>query len=538
MTDQVKLLISGYLSLDPKLAPFWDIIDSYPKEKPELVLVHYNDEMDPDNREHEALLDIRGIVIDLNTGATISNAFGYEHELVCDGPIEEDAENILVPAQIKTYFSDFNDNPSEEPKLSHGVQKFPKSDTAMFLRGESTVFRFFKWKGIVFSSTYRKINAGDSRWGGRATFRENFNRLMPGFSPEMLFGPEEYNPFTHVFLINDINTRIISSVRQNRVFYLAMFKSWEESKYPQYASGPIAPQALPAPTFPEPEPFSGIRDAPMRIQVPITIELANKYLFPRQFATPVPPEHTNEVEQYELVPIYSPYQNTILDICFKDPGYDTSDDRLSGGDSIALYTRGQSGKTRIYKIDSPSVPYRAMVTGNDPVPYHKFVVTAPEFTTGNVDDLKQTYPLYTFDGNTLHLNRPDERRKWWWSIFYDAVSPDFKNEADGYMTRYQKDLERVANFIIRDRSNLSDEEKKIVNEKTRQRFDNLYTVAQTGKQGPFRSLVDLLYKETGNSMYKMITTIRNIEKYRSRASTVIMPSAPEGPRVSGVSFGL
>jgi hypothetical protein len=530
-----KTIITGYLGLDPKLDRFWDIIDVYPKEQPRLCLVHYNDEMDPNNREHGPLLQLRGMIIDIVTGAVVSKAFGYNHTLTCDGPIQEDENNILVPTEIKEYFSDYSDNPSENPKFKHGLRPFPKERSAIFLGGESIVVRFFKWDNKVFFSTYRKIEGEKSAWGGRALFSETFRRLMPGFDQEMLFGPEPFSPYTFVFLISDYGTRIITSISENRVLFLALMKTWEETEYPMYTQFSIPLQSLPVPRDPEPDVFSGQVDKPMRTQITITVDLANKFLFPRQFATPVPPGVN--AKDYELIPQYSQTSQEIVDIYFKDPGYDSNDERLTGGDMIMIYTMDASGLTQLYRIDSPSVGYRAMVTGNDPVPYHQFVITMPTFSKGNPDELSQIYPRYTFNGTNLNLTKAEERRKWWWSIFYDAVSPDFKDEADNYLTRYKKDLERVANFILKETNTLSDDEKRMVNDKSRQRFGQLLETARTGKFGPFPALMDLLYKETGDSMYKMITTVRNIDRARVRAKAVQLPQAPAEVAGVRISFG-
>jgi hypothetical protein len=82
---------------------------------------------------------------------------------------------------------------------------------------------------------------------------------------------------------------------------------------------------------------------------------------------------------------------------------------------------------------------------------------------------------------------------------------------------------------MKERSTLTDNEKKLVNDKTNQRFNQLMETARTGRRGPFASLVEMLYNETGDSMYKMITTVRNVEKLRARNQAVMMPVQASTP---------
>src|SRR5665648_546273 len=91
--DSIKLAVTGALNLPAVLNQYWDIIDYYPDEEgvaPELALAHYNDDYDPYNRLHEPLRQIRGVIIDLKTGAVICDSHGYTQSIPCYEPIGEE----------------------------------------------------------------------------------------------------------------------------------------------------------------------------------------------------------------------------------------------------------------------------------------------------------------------------------------------------------------------------------------------------------------------------------------------------------------
>src|SRR5690606_9676822 len=112
-------------------------------------------------------------------------------------------------------------------------------------------------------------------------------------------------------------------------------------------------------------------------------------------------------------------------------------------------------------------------------------------------------------------------------------------------SRYDKDLSKVATFILTDYPKIIDpnnpelqageekakqilEEVKRINEDTRRRFDDLKKIAtgaaRNTRRSPFSVLRGLLINETGPSLYRMITTVQNIEKLRKRvAERVVSP---------------
>lgn len=539
MSTALKETISGFLGLDLALLPYWEILDSYPKDNPRLYLCHYNNKqigdyvVDPDNRRHWPLLEIRGLIVDIVTGAIVCGGYGHSHVIRLNSPLGENQEAILVDSDVKVYLERYEDNPEEQPKITVGTQAFPKASTALFLGSESVVLRSFKWNGQVFLSTYNRISADNVFWGNRAKFGDAFRKLTSGFELQSMYGDEPFSPFTYMFIMNDSCVRLISSIRENRVFYLGMIKTWQEDKYPAYTSKQILPRH---PEFngEESSPLEMVGfspatvDRPMRPQRQISIYQANQYMFPDRFAPNVPKD--SEFEPLEIVPLYYPELKAPLEqVLFCRPNHPITDEVISGGDFTVLYSQGMDGRTRVYHLEPPSWRFRAAITNNDPNMYHQFVLKMAEFTKASPAALEaENYPMYSHDGKPLNLSIPFDRRLLFWDMFLDSVAPEFKGEVDDYMNKYQRDLSAVANYILNDWRRANQADKDFFNENTRKRFDQLSEMARTQKE-PFNSLLGMLHRETGNSMYKMITLVRKLRQQHDRQASAGMAQLTLSP---------
>lgn len=549
--DPVKAIVTKSLGLPPYLNKYWDVTDVYPsKEAPELALAHYNDHYDPSNRQHEPIRKIRGVIVDLKTGAIVADAYGYTQSLACYEPLvetkgaDDPTGTIQVQTEIATYLNDFATAPEETPKVSVGTRSFDKATTSIFIGYEGALIRIFKWNGQVFFSTQRRINAVRSNWGGRTTFLALYKQ-MNGPDLESLFGPELYSPFCYMFLVVHNDIRIASSTRDNRIVFIGMKKVWDPEKYAQpgqpYAwTGEFHPR-LPTPGR-EPDAFSTELNRALIIQPSINVDIANKFLFPNIYARPMTDEQvkTFGAKENEIIIDYNEDGTRVDEIYFRQMSAQIKDERLSGGDFVILYTRTPQGDTIVYRLEPSSYEYRVGITGNNPNPYNQFVTEMVPFTQANIDNHDDpifTYPQYVSNGAPMPLSRPEQRQIYWWSLYYDAIAPCYKDEVDGFWARYDRDLTKVANFILTDYPKIIDpnnpglkageerakqilEEVKRINEDTRRRFDNLRKIARgasrNSRQAPFTVLRGLLINETGPSLYRMITTVQNIEKLRKR----------------------
>ena len=569
----VKEIVTKALGLPSYLNKYWDVTDLYPSaEAPELALAHYNDYYDPGNRQHEPIRRVRGVVVDLKTGAVVADAYGYTQNLPCFEPLTEERGSddpigsIQLQTEITSYLNDFSSAPEEIPKVRVGTRSFEKASTSIFIGYEGALIRVFKWNGQVFFSTHRRINAIRSNWGGRTPFLTLYKQLG-GPALESFFGDEPYSPYCYMFLIVHNDIRIASSTRDNRIVFIGMKKVWDTEKYAQpgqpYAwAGQFQPH-LPT-VGQEPDVFSPNNNRALIIQPLINVEIANKFLFPNTFAHSIPSDASAfGAKEHELVIDYNGDGSRVEEIYFQRLPNRIKDERLSGGDFVILYTRSAEGETVVYRLEPSAYEYRVGITGNNPNLYNRFVTEMVTFTKANLEDPDNeifSYPQYIVkDDQPMSLVRPEDRQIYWWSLFYDAVPPSYKEEVDGYFSRYDKDMGKVANFILTDYPRIIDpnnpalaageekakqvlEETKRINEDTRRRFDDLKKIAtgaaRTAHQAPYAVLRGLLINETGPSLYRMITTVQNIEKLRKRinerviVAEALVPSEGAGGSVS------
>jgi hypothetical protein len=544
--DPVKETVRKALNVPTYLDKYWDVIDQYPAGSPQLALAHYNDEYDQYNRQHEPLRSVRGKIIDLETGYVVADSYGYTQTLTCYGPLtfeqssDDSQGTINLETELVSYINSFELAPEEAPKITPGVRKFDQSTTRLFLGYEGAMVRIFKWNNQVFFSTHRKIVGTKSNWSGRTPFYDLFNKLG-GPVPESLFGSETHSPFCYMFLIADDAVRIATSTRDNRVIFIGVKKLWNpEEKTVYFPNGlPEFNVWVPENTN-QPDTFSKKLDRPMIIQPNVDVDTANKFMFPQKFAKDIP-NTSYDAKDHELIVHYDNNGRSVNDVYFKRLPQKIVDERLSGGDFIILYHQNSNGDTMVYRIEPSAFEYRASITSNDPNLYHRFVVEMRSFTVAEPKDLSK-YPKYIRENGTpMELSTVTERQIYWWSLFYDAVSPSYKDEVEKYHSQYERDVDSVARFIMTEYPKLVkalselpegatktpvQEEMKRLTEQTVQRFEDLRRIAvngsRVGHQGPFSVLRGLLFKETGKSFYKMITAVKSIEKLRSRDK--IIPS--------------
>lgn len=553
--DPIKEIVRKALGLPVFLDKFWDVIDSYPNtpgSTPQLALAHYNEDYDHYNRQHDPLRKVRGRIIDLVTGAVVADSYGYTQTLSCYEPLalEKSSDNphgsINLQTELVSYINTAEVAPEEAPKVAPGVRKFDQSTTRLYLGYEGAMVRVFKWNNQVFFSTHRRINGVKSNWSGRSAFFDLFKKLG-GPQIESLFGSEAYSPFCYMFLIVDDAVRIATSTRDNRVVFAGMKKLWSPEKMTQYFPNGVPELSAWTPSATQqPNAFSSNLNRPMITQPSIDVATANKFLFPEQFAKDVPQTYEATMykpKEHEMIIDYSEDGQTVKEVYFQRLPQKIVDERLSGGDFVILYHQNSSGETMVYRLEPSAFEYRVSITANDPNLYHRFVVEMRAFTVAEPSELKE-YPKYIReDGAPMSLVTPAERQIYWWSLFYDAVAPAYKDEVEKFHSQYEKDIDAVSRFIMSEYPKLTkalnelapgtekspvQEELKRLSEQTLQRFDDLRRIALGGargaNQGPFSVMRGLLYKETGKSFYKMITAVKSIEKLRSRGQKLELNS--------------
>jgi hypothetical protein len=525
--DPIKSFVAKALNLPSGLNDFWDITDKYPKgENPQLALAHYNKDFDPYNRYHEPLRRVRGLVVDLATGAVVCDSYGHTQSLPCHEPLTDDLSDINVPTEVAMYINSYELSPEENVKITVGTRKFNKATTKLFLGYEGAMVRIFKWNNKVFFSTHRRIDASVSDWGGRRKFSELYKELN-GPQPESFFGQEPYSPYCYMLLIAHNEIRLATSTSDNRIIYIGMKKVWDSEIY-ACSEGPYAWHEEFPINIPIAEEnsftFSNDHKHSLIIQPDVDVEKANKFLFPSRFAMNIP-DKEYKAKENEIVVEYN--NSSVSDIYFQQNG-PVNNEELSGGDFIIIYTQTSEGATIVYRLESPAFEYRVKITNNDPNLYHRFATEMVNFTKAEPKDLLSQFPHYvTEKGKEMSLTSISDRQSYWWSLFYDAVAPIYKDEVDGFLKRYTKDVDNLAKFILNEYSALKEkftdeksEERKRVSPKTQGRFDDIYNIGTNIRekgQSSLQTTRNLLYKETGPSLYHMITTVKNLEKLKAKS---------------------
>jgi len=531
--DPIKMLVAAHLKLASELYSFWDIVDKYPAENSKLVMVHYNKQFDRDNRLHEPLKNIRGVVVDLETGAIIADSFGYTENMPCYEPLILEKspgypQGVLrMMTTRKLYVNTIESNPEEAPKVGVGYRDFDMSQVQLFPGYEGVLVRVFLWHGQTFFSTYKKIDATGSFWGSRMPYFKIYQSLG---GPELksLFGPEEqFSPYCHFFLITDNQLRLASSTRDNRLFYLGVHKVWDETvfahDYAPYMHLEDFQLNFPK-TSPVTSAFSPDLNHGATEMSAISVDLANKWAFPDMLVTPFP--KTPEVDEYkvqenELVPDYDPVNGRLRNVFGHRLKRKMADDRLAGGDFLIMYVRQADGSTRVYRVDPPGSAFRAEITNNNPVFYNQFVVKTSEFHKASPDAIARGYPELRDDNNKpLDLSKPEIRLHYWHSLFYRAVPPSYKKEVENYDQRFNTDIQRITDFIAREVPKITDpEEQKRIGNKTHgvwHRFLDIRSTAANGGRKLHFSIQGLLRRENGVSLYKMIGALADSAQYRTQ----------------------
>jgi len=531
--NQIKDFVEKSLTIPKHLYQYWDILDVYPKEEPELALAHYNELFDPYNRSHEPLRKIRGVIVDLTTGAKVCDSHGYTQSLTCYDKLNitktsSDPSGTISFTSDKTmYYNTVENAPEESPKFNIGERSFDAATTRLFVGYEGVMVRLFKWKGKVFFSTHKRIDGTNSFWGGRRKFLDIYNELH-GPDVETMFGQEMYSPYCHLFLVVHNDLRLASSTRDNRIFYVGAMSVWDTEKFasedgPYYSKDGVD---LKLPNFEKEtkDMFSTDYNRVMIKQPSVDIDTANKFLFPEEYAKELPINVPADL--FEIVVEYTKDGSEVSDVYSKKLGRYNTDDRMNGGDFVIAYTKTSEGNTVVYRLESNSFVYRVQITGNDPNMYHRFVIEMPNFTKGDPKELKSKYPLFTDDqGQPLDLVTPFGRQTLWHNIFYYSVPPAYRKSVDGYYRKYMSDIRVLATFIMYEAEKITDEEElKRINNNTKDRYRDTrmlsHILSNSQNRSPRDALLSILYKETGPSLYKMISTMNSIKKYRESKQTV------------------
>lgn len=518
-----KELARDILNLDPALDSFWDIMDHEPKnaENPRFILLHYNDNMDPDLRSHAPLKKLRGLIIDVRHGVIVRTVYGYSSEMVVDGPIESINGIFHATGLVKKYFTN---DPDEAPKQTIGEISFPPN-SVIFAGQEGAVCTWWKHEGVHYFSTHKKILGEASQWSNRRRFIDIY-RELGGPEPETFFGDEDSSPYNHHFLIVSNDTKLVATNSEQMVIYLGVQKVWDEEEWANYFKknqGPfwhfedIVLRVPALATFDEDKLTVGVGHGAYP-QDPLDIVSVNRILFPYEYAAKIPAELAQEMHlrPNELLIQRYPEGQVAQVWVYIDPKHTSVDQRNKGGDFVVVFTTDGF----FHEIISPAAAFRREIMARDPNAWHRFVAGAPAFIK---NENLSNYPVYYGgDGKPLDLTVEANRLTLWLSLVGDALSPCHQDQVDEFGALYKKEIENVAKFIWQVYRTTEDLEiLKVIPQPVKTRMTFLINLAQDigreKKISPFNLLKGFLTKENGVSFYKMIRVVKKYEEKKQKA---------------------
>ena len=557
--SSLRSVIRETLYLDPKYDELWDILSVYPEQKSssepvQLALIHYNDKYDPDVRATSVIRNLRGTIVDVRNKIVYAESYGYPEALTALSPITasigEDGKPVSYEfeTQLKVYHSDQNEN--EKPKLTFGTREFDASRCTFHVGYEGVILRVFKYAGRVFFATHKNLY-GEKSFFGDAHFGKIYDRLR---GPELRTGEKigsfeqpfqegssglfrsrlAYSPYCYIFLMVDNKIRVATTTRDNRIIFIAMKEMWspmQHAKQPGdcYFCESEDDFVKPNEVIYLKNTYSNPDDKPLTRQSEIDVTLANAILFPDRFANHVaaqvaePDNSTNPDKprvstlsnHKQLTYVYNDDNSKVLRVDYVAPNTTPHDERLRGGDFVIMYYRTETGNMLLFHIESIPFNYRVKVTNNDPIYYHRFVVESAQVAGKN--GAAHIHNEYALIGD-FNLNYVDDRLKMWHAIFLDAVRIEARAEVGTYLSKYKQGIRDVANFILHNAEITDLEEKKRINDKTIERFEDLRTIAIRATSGdtPINIMIALLHNEKGDSLYKMMTTVRKIMELREK----------------------
>lgn len=512
--DQLKSLVNTVLDLPEYLDGYWDVVDQWPKEgRPQLALAHYNQKYDPVNRLHEPLRHVRGTVVDLDAGVVVADSYGYTQDLKLQAPLRQEEDgSVIVPTTMPQYSMPVERAPEEAPVMEEGEFRLEPRDVRLFLGYEGALVRVFKWHDHVFFSPHRKIDGRKSRWGSAETFYDMYQRF-DGPPLESMFGDEETSPFCYMYLVVDDALRIAGSTTKTGLMFVGVKQMWDAERQTE-TGAPYEHDEDTVLYAPKPSDT-------LFMQPEVTVDIANKFLYPQRFASKPP---TPALEN-ELVVSYD--ESCKVD----DVYYQPYTSLVMGGDFVLMYRLDQDGNTIVYRLTAPAFRYRSKVMGEDPTPYHRFVLDLQAFYRLDADTVIANYPRYAINGHVIPLSNVADRQSYWWNIFMDAVPPSKRGDAESFLSQYTADLKKVANFIYRGYPRIAqramDEERNgergpftrklaLIPPRIVPRLEALRAKADMGRrrgQSPVRKIESMLVYESGIGLYQMIGAIRKIRKF-------------------------
>ena len=450
-----------------------------------LVLLHYNDEWQQPRLKHLKSVDsslqsfedrdvadpeihvleaCRGIIIDVTFKVVLVRTHGYNAVQRLEISLEYDNEGALVVHQKK-----FSLRYGHLGFLPHGYN----SNYAVSLHPgyDGPYITIFKYDGTIFVATHRQIDGSNSRRGSNMTFFEMYEDIITANGPKLseLFDEKvRYSAFVHQFLIVHKKMRINTSTTGSQVIHLRTIVA---DPHPRHSEGEVAIEMV----YDRPlnwKERDGLTRERFTQQVTFTLDNANKYMFPQDFATKIDPNEAQGLESNELIlECADNYQ--VVDIKInretKPRHY------IDGGDYVIMYHHNllTGNIDRVDRLEPPSYATRSNVTGNNPNPYNRFVANLHHYRNPNPEEniaamrfrqnqlfvkdyldttaqRGQKGPRGRAAAGVNSVRAADQRMELWRDLLEASYAPDFRPEIRKFSETLIQDIEMTAGFLIND----------------------------------------------------------------------------------------
>lgn len=461
----------------------WSIVDT----SDDLALVHYSDSEDPYQYGH-----LRGVLVDTEAGAIVSDSFGYTPSAVyhCLPEIIGDSEKVI---------GIFDEN-----QILH---KFDVDKMSIKRAFEGVVLRCLWHKGKFYQITHKKINSQRSRWGSAKTFIQMYQEAGGPTAEQLFDTTKPFSSTVYSFIVVDTPLLVATKQIVNKPYIVFVESKDFDLKRPvdEVAQG---------------NPISTVSEITSTVDQPF---------------------------------IHAPKELTIKEANeFLQGGYhgfhNHFDIRQCLGESVIL-CQEIDGKKQAVKINHPSFDWRVRMRGNNPNVVNQFYhllgsvysdldkdsffrllsyyIPFPLYDKEALKKIHENYPhTHLSIANTIsHENYPtrDDRIQLLWVNYWFSLPYTNQLEALNIFDNFKKDRSAVCKWITNihkttpnlDSTDFSPRIKTIIKfcRTSSAEVVRKQNYTKIGQHLSLDKLIqdkirNLIYKEDGKSLYFLIRTMK------------------------------
>lgn len=478
--DEIKQTIANILNIENSAA--WEITSC--NDGKNLYMIHHKPEADLIKYG-----DIRGIVVDTKAKIVVCRSYGYTP--------------IIVANSLSTKMFD-----------TFGIEHTLDQNNVRFNVGyEGTLINIFKHDGEVYRSTRKRLDAERSRWGASKTFAEMY-RQLGGPSDDTLFDPmSKYSPWVHSFIIVHPDVLVVSkdNIDQGYLVYLGSKKMYST----EYDECPYKQLRQDGTLFVNEDQFSQDERVNAGWIDPVSHEPSN-FLTPASLTL-------EEANHHLMFGAYESFDSNYFDV------------RMLPGEFIIVH---QTDTGKMLRVESGAYSWRSQIRDNDPNLLHRFfclvsqsynqstIEKYPIFTPYNEESIKAQietggYVVWPQIRAKVDMSKKESRLYNIWLVFLNAVPLHRQKEVSGYLNYlYTKRNELIS--WLRYLENLGHFDPSLFSKRvlniieTARKFAGKNTNGKTVKNATKDNIRNLIMKEEGSSLYRLIKEMDVNKKEQTR----------------------